>query len=75
MPPGMSASSAASSSSAGGWYSSEPIPSRDRYEAYHSDLDPSCGVVIESAVVSLDPTVLRYGADGPHALVLRDPPV
>lgn len=69
----MSASSAASTSSAGGLYSSEPVRVRDRFEAYHSDFDPSCGVAIESAVPSLDPTTLRYGADSPHALVLRDP--
>ena len=72
-PSGMSALSAASASSAGGRCSSEPVPVRDRFEAHHSDFDPSFGVVIESAVVSLDPTTLRYGANGPHALVLRDP--
>ena len=69
----MSASSAASSSSAGGLYSSEPVPVRDRLEAFHSDFNPTCGAVIETAVASLDPTTLRYGALGPHALVLRGP--
>lgn len=56
--------STASSSSlpAGGSFSSEPFPVRDRLEAFNSDFDPSCGAIIEAAVASLDPTLLRCGA-------------